>query len=251
MCVQGTGCGTFGYMNRKWEEQPHVPVGPSNSIEPGGPDQGQPTHFFPRRNRHTFRIRVSKDFGKKELVWTLTVNGKTERAYATFKPDYALTHMTIQMNEGASVPGERWQMLDNKAPLVKIEGNAQRTIKVGEALSLDAFVHDDGLLELRRTERLIPGAEPGYHSSTGLRVAWFVYRGPAAHVTFNPEQFQVWPDVKRNSPWTPEWTPPPLPLDGKYPVWVTFNVEGTFVIRLLAHDGGLKTYEDVTVTVTP
>ena len=31
----------FGYFNRNWEEQTHVPIGPANSIEPGGPDQGQ------------------------------------------------------------------------------------------------------------------------------------------------------------------------------------------------------------------
>ena len=36
---------------------------PPTRIEPGGPDQGQPTHFLPRRNRFVFRIRVPKDFG--------------------------------------------------------------------------------------------------------------------------------------------------------------------------------------------
>ena len=33
----------FGYFNRNWEEQTYVPIGPSNTIDPGGPDQGQPT----------------------------------------------------------------------------------------------------------------------------------------------------------------------------------------------------------------
>ena len=37
----------FGYYNRNWEEQIDVPVGPENYLEPGGPDLGQPTHFFP------------------------------------------------------------------------------------------------------------------------------------------------------------------------------------------------------------
>jgi hypothetical protein len=32
-------------------------------------------------------------------------------------------------------------------------------------------------------------------------------------------------------------------------VKVTFEFSGTYVIRLLAHDGGLQTYEDVTVNV--
>src|SRR5258706_13307443 len=50
----------FGYMNDNWEEQPVVPVGPENNIQPGGPDQGQPTRFQPRRNRFMFNVRVPK-----------------------------------------------------------------------------------------------------------------------------------------------------------------------------------------------
>src|SRR5947209_2819274 len=34
----------FGYMNRNFEEQIDLPVGPDNRFEPG-PDRGQPTHF--------------------------------------------------------------------------------------------------------------------------------------------------------------------------------------------------------------
>ena len=55
----------FGYMNSNWEEEFDVPVGAENNIEPGGPDQGQPTHFFPRRNRFVFRVHVPKDFGTR------------------------------------------------------------------------------------------------------------------------------------------------------------------------------------------
>src|SRR5919201_5161696 len=72
----------FGYMNSNWRQEFDVPVGADNGIEPGGPDQGQPTHFYPRRNLFLFTIRVPKDFGDKELVWTLATHGKTERAYA-------------------------------------------------------------------------------------------------------------------------------------------------------------------------
>src|SRR5215470_13577431 len=45
----------FGYMNRNWEEEIDVPIGPDNDIQPGGPDRGQPTHFQPRRNRFLFK----------------------------------------------------------------------------------------------------------------------------------------------------------------------------------------------------
>src|ERR1019366_6706747 len=65
----------FGYMNENWEEETNVPMGPDNNIEPGGPDQGQPTHFFPRRNRFVFRVRVPKDWGDKDVVWTLATHG--------------------------------------------------------------------------------------------------------------------------------------------------------------------------------
>ena len=80
----------FGYFNRNLDEHLHVPIGPDNNIEPGGPDQGQPTYFFPRRNRFHFKIRVPADFGDQELVWTLTTQGQTERAYATLIPEYII-----------------------------------------------------------------------------------------------------------------------------------------------------------------
>ena len=48
----------FGYMNTNWLEEFDIPVGPANDMEPGGPDLGQPTHFYPRRNPFLFTVRV-------------------------------------------------------------------------------------------------------------------------------------------------------------------------------------------------
>src|SRR5271165_5953395 len=76
----------FGYMNRNYEEQMDIPVGPDNNISPGDPDQGQPTHFYRRRQQFIFKVKVPKDWGKKDLVWTLTSRGKTENAYGTLSP---------------------------------------------------------------------------------------------------------------------------------------------------------------------
>src|SRR5262245_9938983 len=54
--------GTFslllGYFNRNSKQILDIPVGPNNRIEPAGPDQGQPTHFLPRRQWGAFRIVV-------------------------------------------------------------------------------------------------------------------------------------------------------------------------------------------------
>src|SRR5262245_1975298 len=70
----------FGYMNRNYEEELDLPIGPDNTIEPGPADQGQPTHFYVRRQQFVFKVRVPKDWGKKDLIWTLRANGKTEKA---------------------------------------------------------------------------------------------------------------------------------------------------------------------------
>lgn len=39
----------FGYYNRNTEEDLVIPVGPNNSVTPGGPDRGQPTYFVAGR----------------------------------------------------------------------------------------------------------------------------------------------------------------------------------------------------------
>ena len=70
--------GTFsllvGYYNRNQKQIIEIPIGPENRIEPSGPDQGQPTVFFPGRQWGLFTITVPKDFGDKKLTWTLVVN---------------------------------------------------------------------------------------------------------------------------------------------------------------------------------
>ena len=44
---------------------------------------------------------------------------------------------------------------------------------------------------------------------------------------------------------------PEPPADGKWTSDVTFNEPGTYVLRAVASDGSLFSYENVTVTVTP
>ena len=236
----------FGTMNRNWEEALDIPIGPANNIEPGSPDQGQPTHFLPRRNRFLFRIRVPSDFGDKELIWTLTSpNGKTKKAYASLHPDYYIDDIILQRNSGA--PTAAW-LLTNKAPELEIPGETTRTVQAGQPVTLTAVATDDGVPEWFA---LPPRpAHVTTFGARGLRVAWFVYRG-AGTAMFEPAQFDVWEDrrVGANSPWGPGWGAPPLPPDGKWVVEATFGEPGTYVVRCLAHDGGLMTSEDITVVV--
>lgn len=259
----------FGYMNRNWEEELDVPTGPDNSLSPGPPDQGQPTHFYPRRNRFVFKVKVPKDWGDKELVWTLTTNGKTERAYATLRPDSFVDHIVQASEQGALGAGFSSPAIrKNTAPTLKVDSGPTRSVKVGQPLVLTAHAFDDGVPRPRfgpgsRSERFFERPVSGVHpsqrppvaltvgSQTGLRVSWFVYRGPNT-VTFDPEQTKVWEDTRvgANSPWAPRWVAPKIPDDGRIDTTITFSEPGTYVLRCMASDGAIHSTYDVTFTVT-
>ena len=144
----------------------------ANSIEPGGPDQGQPTHFLPRRNQFVFRIRVPRDFGNRELVWTLTTNGKTEKAYGSLKPDYVVNATVMAANFGAG--GQTGTMPDlagNVAPVLKIEGERTRRVKVGEPVSLIAVATDDGKPRVRQMQHFGHPHGPQFGDRVEARLA--------------------------------------------------------------------------------
>ncbi len=259
----------FGYMNANWLQEFDVPIGPDNNIEPGGPDQGQPTHFYPRRNPFLFTIRVPKDLGNKELIWTLTTNGKTEHAYASLKNDYMIDNQVISTEVGGDGGSLRDELRTNLPPELKVEGDARRTAKVGEPLTLIAFAKDPDNIPARRGGRGASSAAPPnaaapanllYRppsslvpaSGPGLRLSWIVYRGKAATVTFSPDQMKTWTDTRAyaNSPWSPPYLIPEPPPENKWVVQATFQEPGTYVLRAVASDGSLFTYDNVTVTVT-
>ena len=280
----------FGYLNRNWLEEIDMPVGEDNGFSPGPADRGQPTHFLPRRNRFVFKVRVPADWGDRELVWTLTSNGVTERAYATLRPDYIVDNMVIMSETGALGAGSsNAQMRANEPPTVTIEGSAEREAAVGVPISITVLVEDDGLLRSRRRppppppetaadsaradsiwnapptfsrRQLAPPSRITVQKANGLFMSWFLYRGSGqvasgtaadAGVDFDPPQVKVWEDTRAgaNSPWAPLWMPPELPADGRWTVNVTFDRPGTYLLRGRADDGGLFADVDVTVVVRP
>jgi autonomous glycyl radical cofactor GrcA len=280
----GTKYFLFGYMNRNWQEEIDVPIGPDNNFSPGQPDQGQPTHFLPRRNRWVFRVKVPSTFTEKdELVWTLTSHGKTEKAYASLRTDYEVDNVVKASETGALGAGTSSpEVRANKPPTVKVEGSRTRTVRVGEPLTLVAVVTDDGIPKrrgaglagaavsnpgsrrdtarpapgsdnpLRPNRAMLPPARVTVGKNVGLHLSWFVYRG-AGRVTFDPIQIKAWEDTRTgaNSPWAPVWVAPPMPADGRITTTVTFADPGTYVLRGLADDGALMGSDDVTITVAP
>ena len=270
----------FGYMNTNWEQELDVPVGPENNISPGGPDQGQPTHFYPRRNPFLFTVRVPKDFGKQELTWTLITNGKTEKTYASLNKDYAIDKQVISTEIGGDLGSLRDELRSNVPPELKVEGEKHRTVKAGEALTLTAVARDPDNLPARRPPRgaggstngrrgqpagenaaaqappppslPVPSSSLAARSGPGLRFSWMVYRGPAAAVSLEPDQLKTWMDTRpfANSPWSPPYIIPEPPQDNTWTTRATFSEPGTYVLRAVASDGSLFTYDNVTVDVS-
>jgi hypothetical protein len=240
----------FGYLNRNYVEEPSIPVGPNNSIEPGGPDRGQPTVFRPRTNRNLFTVTVPKDWGKKELIWTLTVNGKTQKAYGWLQPEWE-----IDPAGGANLGGRNDPELKaNKPPSVTV--NAAPSVALPGSLTLTAMFTDDGLPKPAAVRKAAIGQETpallqgGVEApvnvpqvATGGRrrdpdaprvvqgptVSWIVWRGPAS-VSFAPRTAPV--------------------KDGQVQTVATFSKPGEYILRAVASDRALAGTHDVTVTVT-
>lgn len=235
----------FGYMNRNYQERPEIPVGPDNFFSPGPQDQGQPTHFYPRRQQFMFKVRVPSDFGKKELVWTITRNGRTEKAYATLLMEEQLTDVVISENRGG-LANDSVTAPPNKPPTITIDGPPTRQVGVGESLTLTASAADDGVpkppppRQNNPNRAVVDGVplltnrdRPATQaivkpSRKGLAVTWTQWRGPG---TLN---FEPMTDLVK---------------DGKLSTTVAFPEPGTYVIRAYADDGVLAVPADVTIVV--
>jgi hypothetical protein len=207
---------------------------------------------------------VPKDFGTKELIWTITTHGKTEKAYASLKSDYQIDKQVISTEVGGDFGSLRDELRTNKAPELKVDGEKQRTVKVGEPLALAAYAIDPDNLPARRQARppataaaaaaalYRPPSSVVPSSGPGLRFSWIVYRGTAKHVRFDPEQMKTWTDTRAyaNSPWSPPYIIPEPPPENRWLARATFDQPGTYMLRGVASDGALFTYESVAVTVT-
>ena len=240
----------FGYLNRNWVEEPIVPVGPNNSLSPGPEDRGQPTYFYPRRQEFSFIVNVPADWGPtKELIWTLTVNGKTDRAYGWLKPEWEIDELLIARNPGNQGGRTPEEIFENKKPSITIE--PVQTVRLPATLTLNVSITDDGLpkaLPKRQRSASLetlsappaPVNVPTYRIQliprNDLSVRWMVHRGPG-HVTFDPSGYQV---AKGGEGKT----------SGKTTTVARFVEPGVYVLRAYAADGVAYATKDITVTVT-
>jgi hypothetical protein len=212
----GTSNILIGYYNRNLKQDLDIPVGQNNKIEPGGPDQGQPTHFLPGRQWGVFTITVPKDFGDKRLTWSITVNGKTNTIPVDTDPLWVVapfvdaednTPPVISFDEGASTL---------QGPP---HGFAQSlTATVGEPLALTVWVSDDAK---------VPVGALNAPKTPAAVITWTKFRGPG-EVTFAKDK----PPAEKT-----EWkAPPPANFMGKATTSATFSDAGEYIIEVAAND---------------
>jgi hypothetical protein len=228
----------IGYYNRNKKQLLDVPVGPQNRIEPGGPDQGQPTHFLVGRGWGTTAIKVPKDFGDKKLIWTLTTNGKTVQGIFGLQKGYQIEPFLDAA-------------MGNKPPTLMFEPNAKGHTgpppppaqahvvsgAAGEAIPLTVFIADDGHQEptgggsaaptggaaapapapgTPTTGGAAPGGGGGGFQRPRLSVTMSKFRGPG--------------DVKFDD------NTPAIGKDGKATANATFSLPGEYMIRVEGND---------------
>jgi hypothetical protein len=216
----------FGYLNRNYEEEVDIPVGPDNRVDIGG-DQGQPTHFYPRRQRFVFRVVVPRDWDtKRKVTWTLISRGRTDVAKGWLQPEWELSEAVIIENLGGGVPDP-----NNKPPTLTI--GAVQPVTLPNAAVLMASATDDGLPKPYRRSASNPDRDAQPRRPRGVQIKWIYYRGPGT-VTFAPDA-------------SPIVHGEPVALTAK----ATFSAPGTYVLRATANDGQLNTTRDVTVIVNP
>lgn len=201
----------LGYYNRNLKEELDIPIGPNNRIEPGGPDQGQPTHFLPRRQWGVFTITLPKDFGTSKLTWTLVANRQTASIPMSLDPLWEVSPF-YEVGMGNTPPvvsfEEGGEGVQGPRPIT-----TSLTTTLPNPLTLTVWVSDDA--------KTFPGAKPP--KTPPVILSWGKYRGPGK-VTFS-----------KNIP-AVEKTEGKAPFNGKATTTATFSEPGEYILRVVAND---------------
>lgn len=215
-----------GYFNRNTKQELDIPVGPNNRVEPGGPDQGQPTHFMTGRQYGVFAIKVPKDFGTRQLTWTLVANGQTNVIPFHLKADWVVEPF---LDAGSQ----------NTPPVLKFQPNgpaltgppvgiaASFSTAVPNPLTLTTWVTDEAA-KVNVVERPQGGRGRGsaargssgspFPTPPALSITWSLFRGPGS-VKFENAK----PAIDKAD-------------GGKATTTATFSTPGDYVLRVQAND---------------
>ena len=198
-----------GYFNASTEEIVAAPVGADNYVEPGPPDQGQPTRFSPGRAWGVFTIRIPGGDPDRRVIWHLTANGETASVPMHLDPQWVIEPLADAAN-GNRPPVIRFAP-DGEAFTGPPIGIAQElAATVGVPLELAVWTSDE-----KPTDNLEAASR---RPRPALILRWHVQRGPG-EVEFSAA-VQEFADSSDQNPATT----------------ATFAVAGDYVLRAEALD---------------
>lgn len=211
----GTYSLLLGYYNRNTNQELDIPIGPHNRIEPGGPDQGQPTHFMTGRQWGVFTVTVPKSFGTSKLNWTLVANGQTTVIPMSLNPLW-------EVSPFIEASGNTPPFISFEEGKVGVQGprghSTALSTTVPGPLTLTVWVADDAKTPRSATQGL---------RTAPVIVSWSKFRGPG-NVTFA----SVRPAVEKTES---KVTPAPA-FSGRVTTTATFSEPGEYVLRVVAND---------------
>jgi hypothetical protein len=229
----------FGYFNRNLKEELDIPVGDNNRFEPGPPDQGQPTHFLPRRQWGVFTVTVPRNFGTEKLTWTIVANGQ-----ATAVPAHLDARWEISPFSDVGI--------GNTPPIISFQdGGPSAQGPRGISAALETTLPNPVALNVWAADDAKTFQGGKLPEGPPVTVTWSKFRGPGA-VTFANNK----PPVEKVDG---KWKTPQV-FSGKATTTATFSEPGEYVLHIVANDwsgdggGGFQccwTNAQVKVSVKP
>ena len=184
-------------------------MGPNNQVEPGAPDQGQPTYFETGRQWGVFVVKVPKDFGTKAVTWTIVSGGETQA-------------IPMTLNKGYPISPFKELGMSNQPPVLAFsQGGAKVTgPPTSVSASFTGAVNQPVAINVWAEDPKEPGAEPaaaGRGPSSIATVSFHKFRGPGK-VTFDKARI-------------------PVPKQGDMITSAaTFTAPGDYLLRVQAND---------------
>ena len=205
----GTYSLSFGYYNRNTQEVLEIPIGPDNSIEPIEFNGTQPTRFEPRRHWGVFAVTVPTDFGNQRIEWTLNIRGQKVTIPGHLRVEWKIDALEGEVGGGNTPPVLKFDMseLEGAGPGGITTGPLQG--KVGEAVAVNVWAHDDG--------RGASSVRRAGGRGASVTLTWFKHQGPG-DVTFSEGSSRV-------------------PVAGaEATTMATFSAPGDYMLRVRAND---------------
>jgi hypothetical protein len=163
-----------GYFNRNLKQDLDIPVGPANSISPGGPDRGQPTHFMSGRQWGVFVVNVPKEFGGGKLIWTLVANGQA-------------TSIPLSLNPLWEISPFSETGIGNTPPVVRFSGGTPiQGPRSTVGATLAAVVGKPVPIKLRAVDDAKVGVGAIAPTTAAVGVTFLPFRGPSPLVIGKP-----------------------------------------------------------------